>query len=159
MPTLFSLSGLDLEGETDGLDLADYLRGGCDITRGRFLYATQHGYEIRAVRTERYKWIRNFEMQPRFQRPAPLDRPHVKGGTAPLTELYDLEADPREFENLAESPDHVEIRQELDRMLVGHLRRHGDPILESPLPTPTWQRAAEDVRRVVKDHQGSAQLD
>ncbi|MEX2607699.1 MAG: sulfatase-like hydrolase/transferase [Kiritimatiellia bacterium] len=94
---------------------------------------------------------RPFYLQPCFQRPAPMAQPHVKGQIAPLTELYDLEADPMEFVNLAESPKHAEIRWELDRGLFAHLRRHGDPILNSPMPTPYWQQTHADLPREVRE--------
>ena len=56
------------------------------------------GYE--AVRTERHKYIRYLELEG-------------------MDELYDLEADPYELENLIASAAHEALRRRLDAQLVG----------------------------------------
>jgi arylsulfatase A-like enzyme len=89
---------------------------------------------IRAVRDNRYKYILNFHPElPFAQRIAYLEemptmqlwrRLHAEGRlhgpqknffapTKPAEELYDLDADPHEINNLADSPDHVEKLIEL----------------------------------------------
>jgi arylsulfatase A-like enzyme len=52
----------------------------------------------RAVRTERYKYIRYLEL-------------------SGMEELYDLETDPNEMRNLIASPDHEDVQEELRKLL------------------------------------------
>jgi arylsulfatase A-like enzyme len=92
---------------------------------------------IRAVRTDRHKLI--FNAAPHFPyRPAwdlgdsPSWRSYLEEGrrgklsagqrqllapTRPVLELYDLQEDPDEFHNLAASPAHAAIREDLERRL------------------------------------------
>ena len=42
-------------------------------------------------------------------------------------ELYDLESDPHEINNLADDPNYREIREELRNRLVAHIDSIGDP--------------------------------
>jgi N-sulfoglucosamine sulfohydrolase len=97
---------------------------------------------IRAVRDNRYKYIRNFHPElPYAQRIAYLEemptmqlwrRWHAEGrlhgpqqhffaATKPAEELYDLDTDPHEINNLADSPDHreklVELQGALDQWM------------------------------------------
>lgn len=98
---------------------------------------------LRAVRTERYKYIRNFyprrpHLQPNAYKDAKeivrrLRDLHVQGKlpalaesllfapTRPEVELYDVKADPHETRNLAADPEHkktlVQLRRRLDRWM------------------------------------------
>ena len=94
---------------------------------------------IRSVRTERFKYIRNFfpqrpQLQPnRYKDGKPivqrLRELHQKGQLDPLTEsilfaparpreeIYDLVADPHEIKNLADDPAHAEIVVQLRNRL------------------------------------------
>jgi len=94
---------------------------------------------IRAVRDKRYKYIRNYEPWKTYYQymntpekgatMREIRRVHAEGKlppaaakfmtpTKPVEELYDLENDPHELANLAESPDH---RKVLHRMREAHL--------------------------------------
>jgi uncharacterized sulfatase len=94
---------------------------------------------IRAVRDERYKYIRNYEPFKTYYQymntpekgatMREIRRVHAEGDlppaaglfmapTKPIEELYDLQNDPHELENLADSPTHQEI---LTRMREAHL--------------------------------------
>lgn len=98
---------------------------------------------IRCVRTDRFKYIRNFYPEKPYTAPnaykerqypvLPLMRRLYGEGkltpdqlpfmmpTRPAEELYDLEKDPFELQNLADSPDHQtfleQLRAELDRWI------------------------------------------
>ena len=97
---------------------------------------------IRAVRDKRYKYIRNFHPElPRAQRIAYVEemptmqlwrRWHAEGRlqgpqadffapSKPAEELYDLDTDPQEIKNLADSPQHrdklIELRAVLDQWM------------------------------------------
>jgi arylsulfatase A-like enzyme len=99
---------------------------------------------IRSVRTERFKYIRNFHPQRPMLQPndykdtkpfmPPLRELHAQGKLSPLQEtllfsptrpaeeLYDIQADPFETRNLAADPQHLTtlqtLRKKLDRWML-----------------------------------------
>jgi hypothetical protein len=108
------------------------------------------------VRTERYKLIRYFEPGRTVVYPTDavpqkvaehVQRPRRKSGQRPVVELYDLQADPHERDNLAQRPDHAEIVRELSNKLWAWMGRVGDPLLEGPLRTPYYEEAMQDYHR------------
>ncbi|MBD3676258.1 MAG: sulfatase [Planctomycetaceae bacterium] len=71
------------------------------------------------LRTERYKLI--------FFYGLPLDAPGAqKQPTPPHWELYDLENDPHEMQNLAENPEYASILNSLKKELLEEKKRVGD---------------------------------
>ena len=75
------------------------------------VFAQYHGdefglYSQRMVRTERFKFVFN--------------GPDVN-------ELYDLEADPAELQNLIDHPHYVEVRDDLQRKLIEWMQETADP--------------------------------
>lgn len=71
------------------------------------------------LRTERYKLI--------FFYGLPLDAPGAqKEATPPHWELYDLENDPHEMKNLAETPEYESILVSLKKELLAEKKRVGD---------------------------------
>lgn len=105
-PTLLELAGLAAGPEIDGRSLVPVLKGGVADWRRSFLveYTSdtvfpridRMGYD--AVRTERYKYVRFREL-------------------AGMDELYDLDLDPYELQNLMGSPRGDDLRAELTREL------------------------------------------
>jgi hypothetical protein len=102
---------------------------------------------LRAVRSERHKYIRNFYPNRPYLQPnaykdgkpivQAMRRLHEEGKltpeqalvmreTRPVEELYDLQSDPYELKNLADDPAHQGVLKELRRELDGWLTRTGD---------------------------------
>jgi N-sulfoglucosamine sulfohydrolase len=161
LPTLIEVGGGKApaaglaEGEIDGRSFLPVLRGGSDEHRDR-IFATHSGdkkmnvYPIRAVRTDRWKYIWN--LHPEFQHTTHVDRAQVEdevgywrsweraanAGDAhadaviqryrqrPTEELYDLNADPFEQRNLAGDPTQAGRRDALRAELEGWMREQGD---------------------------------
>jgi hypothetical protein len=108
------------------------------------------------VRTRRYKLIRYFEPGRTVQFPTDTvpqkvaehtERPKRKGGARPVVQLFDLANDPRERNDLAQSPDHTEIIKDLSDRLWRWMEEVEDPILKGPLVTPYYEKAMEDYHR------------
>ena len=97
---------------------------------------------IRALRTPDAKYIRNFAPGPQVPLALDLEESLTRTGMdellppRPAEELYLLDDDPAELENLAAHPDHQELRARLARRLDEHLRRTGDPVLHGEVPAP-----------------------
>ncbi len=123
-------------------------------------------YPIRAIRTNRHLYVRNFAPE-RWPTGGPdfvssnrtfhgdvdacptktfmIDPAnqrkytreyHLGFGKRPAEELYDVAADPFEVNNLATDPQYAADRQRLSARLEGYLRETGDPRIEGRDP---WQ--------------------
>ena len=117
-PTLLELTGSPIPAGLDGRSFAPLLTGEPYAPREHvFFEFTWHSKynPMRAVRTSKYKYIRNFGDVPLVYIPAPLFsspaglevRNECYGRQRPEEELYDLENDPLELENLADDPAHA----------------------------------------------------
>ncbi len=98
---------------------------------------------MRCIRTNRYKYIRNFIEGPLFQLPGDIEisltrkalkDTHLK--PRPMEELYDLEKDPNEENNLVGKPEYSEIQTELSNRLLEWMKKTKDPVVEGKVPIP-----------------------
>jgi N-sulfoglucosamine sulfohydrolase len=133
------------------------LRGKGDVER-RAVFAEKawHSYydPMRAVRTDRFKLIRNFEMAFGVEVPSDVQRgptfrraveKYSSAGRPPL-ELYDLLRDPHEMDNVAGSPEYERAQAELDDLLLAWVRQTSDPLLRGPVPAHVVHRAPKLIR-------------
>ena len=134
-------------------------RDRCDATQDR----------IRCVRTDRYKYIRNFHPERPYTqfneyktRQYPvltlLEALHKKGKLTPAQErfmaparpaeeLYDLTADPSEINNFASDRAHGDILTGLRKQLEDWIMRTGDQGAREEDPAAVAQAEAEDERQ------------
>ena len=160
LPTLIELAGGGPPAGLDGYSFADALLGKADVLGAEDvhraeIFATHSGdrqynvYPTRAVRTRRWKYIRNLHPEYAFTthidlfvRPGAgiywldwLDRAETDPAAAatvrryharPAEELYDVSADPSELTNLADDPRYEEVRADLDLRLSAWMKRQGD---------------------------------
>ena len=148
MPTLLDIVGVAIPPDVQGRSLLPLLvdlsvAGEVDAV---FSEMTMHedadAFPMRSVRTERYRYIRNYN-----DRPVPMegdDQPWVSEvlamdlpgfrWTAPRVpeELYDLEADPTEQRNLATDPALEEVLADLRARLDAHMAATADALLGQP---------------------------
>jgi arylsulfatase A-like enzyme len=112
MPTFLELGGVTPPTNVDGRSIRPLLGGETPGDWPETVFAEYHGdefglYSQRMVRTERYKFVYN----------------------APdVNELYDLEEDPAELNNLVDHPGYRDVREELERTLAEWMRETDDPI-------------------------------
>lgn len=144
-PTLLELIGADPPYPLDGLSFANLLRdpSGPPTRDAVFaLYLMAGNYpEARCVRTSRYKLIRNFSNCREWKVPVDITAPTYVPDTCPAAQLYDLEADPLEFENLAGRPELETVEAELSDRLWRWLEEAGDPILEGPIKVKIYRES------------------
>lgn len=166
LPTLLEAVGLPVPRRLQGQSVLPLLRQESYVARAA-VYAekTYHSYydPMRAIRTARFKYIRNFDSA--FQVEVPGDvqlgalfRAHVElysGGQHPPVELYDLADDPFEQYNLAGAPRLAEIERQLDRRLWDWMRDTDDPLLHGAVPSPVYRQAWEENKRVGSGENGS----
>ena len=111
-PTLLSLAGIQVPKEMQGRDLRKLINGKEAAWRQDFfcenMFMGQNYPRMEAVRNERFKYIRYFSKK--------KDRHHIKvlqasiKGEEPIyEELYDLQNDPQELDNLVNFKKHHDI--------------------------------------------------
>lgn len=127
-PTILDGFGLEPKPNLHGRSMLGLLNGDPVEPRSHiFGTQTHHGnglyMPMRCVRTEDWKYILNLAENPTY------DLGH---GAPPFaqTELYDLQADPQEQNNLAGSSAHADIQAELHQTLTTWRQDTEDPLLE-----------------------------
>jgi N-sulfoglucosamine sulfohydrolase len=150
-PTLLAAAGLDDPAAGRGVSLLPLLTGaGGGGREAVFLSHTDNRrltFPMRAVRTARFKYIRNFEPEREFGAllegkevwgamldAAPRDPDVARRVEAqrrrPPAELYDLAADPAELDNRIRDPALAGEVVRLEGMLRREMRTAGDPLLD-----------------------------
>lgn len=144
MPTVLEAAGIPVPESVQGQSLWGMLTGDKAEKRDAiFMEMTHHVRYVpmRAVRTERYKYIRNFSDNPVgldqnshddwAQQVATLPnqpwlKPRVK------EELYDLLKDPHEQNNLIAQQGYAAVKDEMQRRLRSHMVATKDHYLDAP---------------------------
>lgn len=158
MPTYVELAGGRAPGGLDGRSFLPLMEGRAYETRGDiFAEMTYHDEynPMRAVRTERFKYVRNFGRRPKVY--LPLDV--FSGASGPAVfedcyfylrdgeELYDLAADPWEQRNLASSPEHAGVVADLRGRVRAWMEATDDPLLRGDVPPTEQQRHRQETAR------------
>ena len=154
MPTLLAIAKANPIADLPGSSLLPLLRG--EETRWRkflftefHLHSAHNFYPQRTVRSDRFKLIENLlpgEQNPGYQftlqrfyeglpaaianAPMPVRAAYDRMKNPPAYELYDLQADPYEFRNLAGDPQHADTLNELKARLSQWRQRTNDPLLD-----------------------------
>jgi arylsulfatase A-like enzyme len=152
LPTLLAAVGAPAPANLQGRSYLPLLRGDAYTPRDA-VYAekTYHSYydPMRAIRTARHKFIRNFATTFAVEVPGDVQQggafrsevARYVGSTHPDVELYDLRADPWETHNLAGRPEAAATERDLGARLWAWMAETGDPLLLGPVPSPAYRRA------------------
>jgi arylsulfatase A-like enzyme len=150
-PTICDLLKIDAPGWLQGKSMMPLIRGKVDETNTEvFAEVTFHAaYEPqRAIRTQRWKYIRRFDERSSPVLPNCDDGPSkdvwLQSGWAnrpPAQEqLYDLAFDPNECHNLAGDPAMAEVLTEMRSRLERWMRATDDPLSRGPVSAPRGVR-------------------
>jgi len=125
MPTLLEIGGANMPETFDGRSLVPFLRGETVEDWPEDVYAEFHGYEatlasVRMVRTKSWKYVYN---------------PYSED------ELYDMQSDPHELNNLANHHGYKHILRRMKERMVNWLRRTNDSIVTDG----GWQSNSYDL--------------
>lgn len=146
-PTLCDLSGAPRPDWLQGTSLMPLVRGETDSLHDAiFAETTYHAaYQPhRAIRTERWKYIRRFDEYPHPVLANCDDSDTkdllVKAGwgkqVVPEEQLYDLVLDPQERNNVAADPARADVVAEMRERLEKWMRETEDPLLDGPIDPP-----------------------
>jgi N-sulfoglucosamine sulfohydrolase len=120
-----------------------------------FAEKTFHTYyePMRAIRTDRYKFIVNFEVSTLVDVPGDIRESPIYplmlrqlNDVRPPIELYDLQADPWEQRNLADAPELASIQADLRQRLLRWMADTDDPLLQGPVASPYYSDALARLR-------------
>jgi arylsulfatase A-like enzyme len=96
---------------------------------------------IRCIRTDRYKYIRNFAERPRLLLPTDIHNSPTRRvlddeylAHRPTHELYDLDSDALEQHNVIGHPDYADVQRDLDARLSAWMEETDDPLRHGPIP-------------------------
>jgi N-sulfoglucosamine sulfohydrolase len=161
-PTVCELAGIEQPAWLDGDSLLPLVRGEVAALHDElFAEITYHAaYEPqRAIRTDRYKYIRRFTDRDRPVLPNVDDGP-TKDELLALgweqwdiepEQLYDLELDPNEMRNLIGDPRWAAVADDLRARLERWMRESGDPLLDGPVAIPAGAWANDPDQRSASD--------
>ncbi len=167
-PTLCDLARVEHPDWLQGSSLLPLVRGEVESLHDAILAETTYhaAYQPhRAIRTERWKYIRRFDEYPHpvlancddSESKALLVAAGWGEREVPEEQLYDLVLDPQEGTNLAGDPTKAEVQADLRERLEGWMRETEDPLLDGPVAPPEgaivneqWQVSPDDPVRIVR---------
>lgn len=161
LPTLMEAAGGVAPDEMEGRSFYPLLTGGTHRPREMlFAEKTFHtSYDpIRCVRTKRHKYIFNFESVRAenycldiYNKPVLLENLDSLPKTPDrFDEMYDLEADPGETNNLAEDPEQQDLRHRLASAMVSWMAETGDPLLRGPVGSPRYHEKLDWLKQLPR---------
>jgi arylsulfatase A-like enzyme len=165
LPTFLELAGATPPDGLPGESMMPILRNPASPWRQYLAteYTTHEPRNLnpqRSIRDARYKLTITLLKDPAFAWPAevPLEeyrKIQKRAATGEYLELYDLQTDPHEFQNLAGQPDLEDVQDRLSQALQNWRVETRDPLLDlsalrelvlkekdaSPTPVPAWRKA------------------
>ncbi len=139
LPTIMELAGGTPPSALDGKSMMDVLEGRSKHQHDELFFSysgvivggerQETPYPIRAIRTKRYKYIRNIN----YTVPHPKQQKDGDDGMRPYEELYDIAADPGEMKNLADEAKFAVVKKELSGKIDAWMKYCGDKGIESEL--------------------------
>jgi uncharacterized sulfatase len=159
LPTFIAIAGGKSTSDMDGNSFLSLLQGE-DVEINKYVYGVRTNQNIlnsevfpsRMIRDKRYKYIRNFNSMEVVEQNL-TGKPNVdyfikRGANShkdePLEELYDLQNDPFEQNNLAKDPELQSIKDKLRKDLFSWMKSQGDILDETqgnmPIITPKGKK-------------------
>ena len=151
MPTMLDAAGIAIPDRVQGVSQLGLLTGNAPPripSEAIFSEKTYHEHydPIRCIRTDRFKYIRNFEPRPMMVLPSDIYNSPTRQSVTddavfweprPDEELYDVIADPTETCNLVEDAALEDVRAELARRLDDWMEATDDPLRHGPILRPS----------------------
>lgn len=178
VPTFMEIAGGSAPQDIDGKSFLKILKGS-DEAIHEYVYGVRTNQNIlaakvfpsRMVRSQRYKYIRNLNsLEVLEQNLGENSRVNafIRLGAerypkTPYEELYDLENDPHERNNLAQDPQYADVKERLAVELLAWMKRQGDilsgepgtmPLIRSRyrLDVPSrWNKVPEGLENTLRD--------
>lgn len=144
LPTMLELARIDIPAYIEGRSFAAGLRGQQAHPAQEAVFAMFHQTNARCVRTALFKLIRYFDAATDFHTVPVSYENSLRRRCIKRVELFDLKADPHEFNSIAYQPEHADVQRRLDGMLWKWMESVHDPLLVGPVRTPAYEAAIKD---------------
>ncbi|MHB8997011.1 MAG: sulfatase family protein [Armatimonadota bacterium] len=151
LPTALDLAGVETPKQVEGRSFLPLVTGEQYQPR-EYIFSEMTWHDqynpMRAVRTERYKYIRNFGDRPLVFMPYDIwtgpagkaMKDDYYSTRRPAEELYDLQADPLEQTNLIDDAAHAAVAEDLRQRVADYMHETNDLLLYGD-PPPTRAQA------------------
>jgi len=159
LPTLLDLAGVRVPPQVQGRSFLALLEGR-KYQPNDYIFAEMTWHDkynpMRCIRTNDYKYIRNFGDRPLVYIPADIYvspsgqavREQFYGNRRPHEELYDLRKDPLEMNNVIDEPEYAEIADDLRRRVREWMEETNDFLLYGDCPPTKAQRERLERREL-----------
>lgn len=158
LPTMLDFVGADVPGNMQGHSLMPFVTGRAD-TAPRTAAFAQYTPDMkrdnlsRSIITDRYQLIRYFDQgravdYPVYVHPQAFSDHEQRcktTGVRPFAQLFDIQTDPYELNDIGSEDEHAATVSELSARLLTWMQEVDDPLLEGPLRTPYYDRALADL--------------
>ncbi len=157
LPTLLNYLEIDIPENIQGVSFKDRIEGKTNEPLRQYAYG-QYTPDMkrdnlsRCIVTNQYHLIRYFDQGRTVDYPVDVDPVKFAAhqercktrGTRPFYQLYDIQKDPYELNDLGQKEEYSKIAEELSDQLLAWMREVNDPLLQGPLRTPYYERAMKD---------------
>ncbi len=157
LPTLLDFLGAEAPAGVQGRSFKDLLDGTAKEgprreVFGQYTSDMKRDNLSRSILTRQYHLIRYFEAGRAVIYPADVDpqafAAHVErcktSGTRPFVQLFDIEKDPYELDDLGSKDENTAIVADLSGRLLAWMKTVDDPLLDGPVHMPYYERAMKD---------------
>ena len=157
LPTLFDYLKLPVPENVEGVSFWPLLAGDKSLSPRQYAFS-QYTPDMkrdnlsRSIISGNFHLIRYFDQGRAVIYPTDADplrfAAHIEraktNGTRPFWQLFDLENDPYELNDLGQDPEYTQIVEEMSDELLNWMKTVKDQLLEGPLETPYYQKAMQD---------------
>lgn len=159
LPTLLDILDVPISGRIEGHSFRQFLAGETEFPprEAAFAQFTEHmkrDNESRCIITKENHLIRYFDQGRTVEYPVGTDpqafadhveRMSTEREPRPFAQLYDVQEDPYELENLGASSKHKQLVTDLSRRLLRWMVSVDDPLLEGRVRHPYYEQAIDDL--------------
>ncbi len=164
LPTLLSFLGHQIPENMQGMDFYPFLSGKIPKGPREYVFA-QYTTDMkrdnvsRSILTDKYQLIRFFDQGRSVKWPVDGDPQEFANHVVreksvaprPFAQLFDIESDPFEINDLSEHEDLQKVKDELSEKLLEWMKEVDDPLLKGPQRTPYYDKAMKDFTGSAPD--------
>ncbi len=163
LPTLFEYAGFPVPGNIEGVSFKKIIAGETTVPPRKSAFAQftpdmKRDNQSRTIISGKFQLIWYFDAGRTAAYPlstspvrfsAHTEREKTTG-TRPFFELYNIEKDPFELENLGQNQAFAGKVKELSSELMSWMKSVKDPLLEGPLVTPYYEKSKAEFESITK---------